>query len=296
MLGELEELRELLALGRFHLTEDLARAVRGQLGEQVGGRVGIHHVDDLGGAVAVEGLDDRHLDLRVDLLERVRRHFIVERLEHGLALGGREVLDDVGDVGRVEAREAAVRDLELHAARRIRFEQIDELPRDHARRNPVEERAEREGRDQAPGEAPDRAARADVDRDDVQHDVAVHGRRVDVDVVHAHDLAAVDVDDLLVEQVALEEQGAVRRRVDRPGRQVGGGADARAAEAAHDAARHGAVVPPRAAGADDQERDAGGVVLGRNGDLAHASPDDAGGVAHGCAEQFGECDERHWPM
>ena len=108
--------------------------------------------------------------------------------------------------------EAFVGDLELDAARRVGLEQIDELPGDDARRNLLEQRAQRERRDDALREPPDGAARADVDRDDVQQQVAVDRRRFELDVVDAHDLAAVDVDDLLIEQVALQEQHAVRRR------------------------------------------------------------------------------------
>ena len=44
----------------------------------------------------------------------------------------------------------------------------------------------------------------------LRSDVAVDRRGIELDVVDAHDLAAVDVDDLLVEQVALEQQHAVR--------------------------------------------------------------------------------------
>ena len=62
-------------------------------------------------------------------------------------------------------------------------------------------------------QATDRAARADVHRDDVQQQVTVDRRRFELDVVDAHDLAAVDVDDLLIEEVALEQQDAVGRDV-----------------------------------------------------------------------------------
>ena len=61
-------------------------------------------------------------------------------------------------------------------------------------------------------EPADGAAGADVDGDDVEQQVAVDRRRLELDVVDADDLAAVDVDDLLVEQVALEQQHAVGRR------------------------------------------------------------------------------------
>ena len=77
-----------------------------QLAEQVGRGVGIHLLDDVGGAILVERFDDRHLDVGIDLLERLGGDFLVDRLEHRFALGRRQILDDVGDVGRVELREA----------------------------------------------------------------------------------------------------------------------------------------------------------------------------------------------
>ena len=127
-------------------------------------------------------------------------------------------------------RQPFVGDLQLDAARRIGLEQIDELPRDHARRNPLEQRAQRERRDDALREPPDGAAGADVHGDDVQQQVAVDRRRVELDVVDAHDLAAVDVDDLLIEEIALEEEQAVGRREALPGAAVGGRAHGRAAD------------------------------------------------------------------
>src|SRR4029077_8771645 len=41
------------------------------------------------------------------------------------------------------------------------------------------------------------------------------------------------------------------------------------------------------------ECDAGGMILRRDRDLAHPSADGAGGVAHGSAEQFGQCADVH---
>ena len=69
------------------------------------------------------------------------------------------------------------------------------------------------------GEPADGAARADVDGDDVEQQVAVDRRRFELDVVDADDLAAVDVDDLLIEEVALEQQHAVGGDVALPGAQ-----------------------------------------------------------------------------
>ena len=138
----------------------------GELAEQVGGGVGIHFLDDVGGAILVERFDDRHLDVGIDLLERLGGHFLVDRLEDRLALGRRQILDDVGDVGRMQLRQPLVGDLQLDAPRRVGLEQVDELPRDDARRNPLEQRAQRERRHDALRQPADGAARADVDGDD----------------------------------------------------------------------------------------------------------------------------------
>jgi hypothetical protein len=38
------------------------------------------------------------------------------------------------------------------------------------------------------------------------------------------------------------------------------------------------------------------MILRGDGDFADASTHGAGGIAHGGAEQFGQCDERHGPV
>ena len=206
-------------------------------------------------------------------------------------MGRRQVFDDVRDVGGVELREALVRDLQLHAPRWIGFEQIDVLPRDHARRHAIEKRPQGEARDDAFRQPPDGAARANVDGDDVERDVAVDRRRIDLHVVDAHDLAAVDVDDLLVEEVALEQEEAVGRAVALPVGDIAGGAHAGAGGL--DGGRWQHTFARR--GADDQVGNACGMFLRGDGDFAHTSPYGAGGIAHGGAEQLGQGDERHAP-
>ena len=57
--------------------------------------------------------------------------------------------------------------------------------------------------------APNRAPGADVNGHDTRQHVTICRRRFELDVVHAYDLAAVDVDDLLVEEVVFEEQHPV---------------------------------------------------------------------------------------
>ena len=56
----------------------------------------------------------------------------------------------------------------------------------------------------------------DIDRGQLQDDVPVPDFLMDVDVVDPHDLAAVHVDDLLVEQVAPQQKHAFAVAVRRP--------------------------------------------------------------------------------
>ncbi len=65
--------------------------------------------------------------------------------------------------------------------------------------------------DQAAAEAPERAPRADVNAADVHPHAFAVGMDVELDVVHADDLSPLDVDDLLIEQIALEQEQAVGR-------------------------------------------------------------------------------------
>ena len=186
-------------------------------------------------------------------------------------------------------RQPFVRDLELHAARRVGLDQIHVLPGDHARRDLLEQRTKRERRDDAFGEAPDGAASADVDREQGERHVIVDGRRVELDVVHPDDFAAMDVDDLLIEEVALEQQHAVGHVVGLPARGVARGSNRRAARPDGLRTQH-ALADWRA---HDEKRDARWMILGRDRDLAHASPRGAAVIADRCAEKFRQSDDGH---
>ena len=142
MLAEFEKLCDLQPLLRLHLLEDFTRTGLRQVAQQVGGRVRVHLLDDVGGAGAVERFEDGHLDVRIDFLERLGRDLLVDRLEDRLALGGRQILDDVGDIGRVDLRQPLVGDFQLDASSRVGLEEIDELPGDDPRRNLLQQGAE----------------------------------------------------------------------------------------------------------------------------------------------------------
>ncbi len=108
--GEFEEIFDVLALLGVHLFEDGLGAFVGQLGEEVGGGARVHLFDDAGDLLGVEGFDEGLLHLGLDLFEGLGGDLLVERDEEGLAFGGGEFLEDVGDVGGVHLREAILLD------------------------------------------------------------------------------------------------------------------------------------------------------------------------------------------
>ena len=154
--------------------------------------------------------------------------FFVEGLEDGFALGRRQVFHDVGDVGGMQLRQAVERDLQLDPARGIGLDQIDELPGNHAAAGswPAARAAAPAGtipfsRRRIAPRAPTSTAAS------LSMTCSWPTLLVDVDVVDPHDLAAMYVDDLLVEQIALQQQQPFAVAVRRPlGRQR---ADAHAA-------------------------------------------------------------------
>ena len=210
--GEFEELFDLLALLGIHLFEDGLGALVGELGEEVGGGAGVHLFDDAGDLLGVERLDEGLLHLGLDLFEGLGGDLLVEADEEGLALGGGELFEDVGDVGGVHLREAVLLDLEADAAGGVAVDEVDEVPGDDAGRGSGW-RCVDGGGGQAFEETADGTAHADLDLGDAEGEsVGVVGLAVlpdEVDVVDADDLVAVDVDDLLVEQIAFEEEIAV---------------------------------------------------------------------------------------
>ena len=114
-----EKFDDFLAGLGLHLDQDLFGAILREVAEEVGGGVGIHFLDDVGGAFGVERFDDRLLDLGLDLFESFGCDIFVEGAEDGFALVGGEIFDDVGDIGGMERGQAFVRNLELDAARGI---------------------------------------------------------------------------------------------------------------------------------------------------------------------------------
>jgi hypothetical protein len=114
-----------------------------KIGEKVSRGVGIHFLDDVGGALRVERFHDGSLNLGVDLFEGFRGDVFVESAEDGLALVGSEIFDNVGDVGGMKGCEAFVRNFQFNAARRIGFDEVNESPGDGAEGNLLQQQVER---------------------------------------------------------------------------------------------------------------------------------------------------------
>ena len=144
----------------------------------------------------------------IEMFQRVGGLFVGERADDARRVLRRQLADDPGEIGRAHARQPVLADGEPDLVGVEVVQRRDVVPRD--------ERA-RDARDQARRDAP-AAEPAQQPRDaDVRGDDADRaGRARQLEVVDAHDLAAVDVDDLLVEEVFDQVQRlVVGRRVDR---------------------------------------------------------------------------------
>ena len=136
MFAKFEQVGNFLALLGLHLHQDFFRAIVRQIGQQVGRRVRFHLFDDVGRAIGIQRLHHRLLEFRLQLFQRARRYFLVQRLEHSLALVRSQFLNDVRYIRRMQLGQPVMRDFQLYAARRIRFNQVHEFPRDFAWGNP----------------------------------------------------------------------------------------------------------------------------------------------------------------
>ena len=181
--------------------------------------------------------------------------------------------------------EAFVRDFQLDAARRVDLDEIHEFPRDHLLRDFAQQGAESGAGNQAFEKAADGAARADVHGGELDGKLVVAEVLVKVNVVDADDFAAVDINDLLVEEITLQQQQTLGAGKGGPF----GGPGARLDDAV-DGVNLGDAeqAVPAGTGADDQAGEADGIVLGRERDLAHTSGECAGGVENRRFQELGK--------
>jgi hypothetical protein len=186
--------------------EQFLRCFGRKAGDQVGGSVRAHLLNDVGGLFGVEFLDNLGLQALVEFGESFGCNVLIEGINDRLTFGGRELLHEVGEIGRVEFLEPVARNAQLHAAERIGFDQVDELPADRVCGKLLLNSADRVGRDDSLQEAANRRGDADADIFDAKLRVAVRAVIAQVHVIDADHLATMRVDDLLVEKVFPDRQ------------------------------------------------------------------------------------------
>ena len=153
-------------------------------------------------ARVVEVVDELGLQLVFHLGDCLGGARVVEVVEHGGALLGVELLEDVRDVGGVKLVEAAMGDRELHL-REVAVEQVHVVPCDDLLVDTLLERLRHRNRrflDEGVQSAQD-AARADLRAEKAQ----LGARLGELEVVDADDLHALRVDDLPVHEVACKQ-------------------------------------------------------------------------------------------
>ena len=146
-------------------------------------------------------------------------------------------------------------------------------------------------REHALEQAADGPTGAGIDEGDAQVQRGDGGLGIErqLNVIDADDLAPVHVDNLLVEQIAFQQQHAFAAGILG---QIGGAG--RGVHATVDAAQQfGADDTISARSADDEGGDANGVILGDERNFAHASQLSGVGVIDGEAQQIGKCKCRH---
>ena len=174
-----------------------------QVAHDVGRVVRVHVAQKAGGASVVEVFDEVGLVLVVHLGDGLGGLRVVQMLEHVGALLGVQLLQDVGHVGGVQLVQALVRDGQLHLGQ-VAIEQVHVVPGDDLLVDLLAEhlRHGHHGALQPGGQSAQDAAHAHLGTEEAQLVVAGEG---ELEVVHAHDLHALRVDDLAVQQVAGEQ-------------------------------------------------------------------------------------------
>ena len=151
----------------------------------------------------------------VDLLQRLGGRLGVQRAEDGGAVVVAQVLQDVGQLGRVQLGELLVGHVQLE--RPGAREQLHVLPPDQVVGQLVAEEPLQRAREPLfPAEAPHQPAQPDIEVHQAQLGVDAQ----EVQVVHPHHLGAEGVHDLLVEDLLAQADRlgrGGRRRCRRPG-------------------------------------------------------------------------------
>ena len=116
----------------LHLLENFLRFRRLEALDKVGSLVRVHFLDDVGSLLRVEFFDYLRLEALVEFGDCFRGGLLIERVNNGLAFVRRNLLHNVGEVGGMELSQLVAGHAQLHAAQRVRLDQVDEFPQDGA--------------------------------------------------------------------------------------------------------------------------------------------------------------------
>jgi hypothetical protein len=203
-----EEFADVVGFAIGHFLEEFVGGLLGKIGEKIGGSVRRHFFNDIRGFFGIEFFDDLGSEALVKFGENSRSGFFVERSNDALALSGRELFHHLGEVCGVEVFEFLVRNAELHAAKRVRLNEIDEFPADGALGKFALQLSNETGWRKALKEATNSARHADIDLRDTKFNVSVGVKLGQVDIIDAYDFTSRSVDDLLVEKIFLNGKPA----------------------------------------------------------------------------------------
>ena len=97
-------------------------------------------------------------------------------------------------------------DLQFHPSRRVDLDQVDDIPRDDPWREVRHQRLDGTGRNQVLQQASHRTTRTNFHTVDDQRLMSVGLSHDEIHIIHTNDLPSVNVYDLLVEQIAFQEE------------------------------------------------------------------------------------------
>jgi hypothetical protein len=177
-----------------------------------------------------------------------------------------------------------VSDAELHAAEGIWLDEINEFPADGALWEASLEFTDEGGGSDALQEAANGAGKADIDLREAKFEVIVGAQFGEVDVVDADDLAALGINDLLIEEILLDGEPGFVEVVGVQGALVDVEIDA-AGDDFGDLIVTGDQGLEAAAG-DEEVGDAVGLIGGLDEKFSDAADEVGVGVVSGGADEF----------
>src|SRR5512133_3897001 len=188
-----------------HVQQFLGLLLR-KVTEYVGRFVRLHFFQDVGHLLVVQLIDDEVTHVRFEFVEGFAGGFRIDRIKHGADALDRNVFNDIGQVGRMHLVHLVAGNVERQFGG-VGLQWLNVFPADLGVRDVLAERLCNRFPQSLVTQAPQQAAKSDVDREYAQFLIEVS----QFDVVDPYDLGAVHIDNLLVQQVAFDEDLAFAR-------------------------------------------------------------------------------------